>query len=120
MADDVAKLEELDLYPGNYKNYGLSYSLGELERAFPTIFNLNLKQQSAYADAITKRYAKNPHFLKKQFAFLDPETMDVSTAKTTSIGNVAYIAINGPAPYNDIAMKVLTRTKRHFSPTPPA
>jgi len=91
---------QLVLFPGSYANFGLYHSLGELEKLWPSIIDMALEEQAEYVDAITCRYARNPHFRKQQLDHektVTPQQLAVAIARgsnTTGIGNMAFMAMH--------------------------
>ena len=63
---DVPK-DELELYPFMYPNMGVYH----MEVPVEMIAKLPLEEQMKYSDAICRRYALNPHFLKTQDKGID-------------------------------------------------
>lgn len=69
------------------------------------IFDASLEEQSMFVDHICKENALDLEFLKDQFS--TTEISDFSRINITSIGNLAYVALHSPAPYNNIAKSQL-------------
>jgi hypothetical protein len=89
--------EKLELGPWFYPNGGLFYDHMTLLMVYPCIINYPMEKQMEYADAITRRYALNPHFINEQYSFLGDIESAVKNANATGIGNVACMAYyNGP------------------------
>lgn len=89
--------EKLELGPWSYQNGGLYHDMGILMSAYPAIINYPIERQMEYADAITRRYALNPHFIDKQYSFLRDIEYAAKHLNTTAIGNLACMAYhNGP------------------------
>ena len=90
--DQYAADTQLDLNPMNYANMGNdtweSVPLAQLARR-------PQREQMRFADAIARRYAKNPAFLQRQLAQLQlPLRSD--GWNETSLGNLAFIAYHNP------------------------
>lgn len=75
---------------------------------------LSIDKISMYADKVCKSNATNLEFLQNQFPNLDikPENLfdinnpDVEWDNATSLGNIAYIALYSPEPYNEHAKNI--------------
>ena len=86
--NDYVNNTNLILNPANYKNYGLYHTLNHLKGInIKDIANANINIQIDYADAITRRYAKNPIFINTQIG-LFPTTVQGGELNVTSIGNI--------------------------------
>lgn len=100
---DFIDTQELQLIPYSYPQFGLYHSLAELDALWPDIINMTIDEQAEYVDAISRRYALNKHFLSQQMDAMssippiDIATKILSGMNATSIGNLAFIALqNGP------------------------
>lgn len=60
----------------------------DLRAVYPDIISFPIEKQMQYADAITRRYALNSHFLETQKSALE----DMSKPNVTAIGNLACLA----------------------------
>ncbi len=87
-------VEEMMLNPIGYSNLGLYKSLKELGKAYPAVLYISIEEQMTYADAIARRYSKNPHFLEKFRDMISPEHDEeaLRKANTTTVGNAAVLA----------------------------
>ena len=95
--------DDLDLNPLNYPNYGLYVSSCELEAVRKDIVTMNIEEQATYSDAITRRYALNPHFIKMQLRLnAIAKDIDKMPRNTTSIGNAAFMALYNPSEWTTI------------------
>jgi len=89
--------EKLELGPWSYQNNGVYHDLGTLKSVYPAIIFYPIETQMEYANAITRRYALNPHFTDKQYSFLGDVESAAKNANATGIGNIACMAYhNGP------------------------
>ena len=75
-------------------NYGLSIPVNKLVEARAYVHQLPLEQQALFADGVCKQRAKDPDFCTNQMPQQGEEKFHVWN--TTSVGNCAYLAINGP------------------------
>lgn len=92
-ADEV----EMDLDPRNYPNYG------NFRMVFPPpgyVLKLDIKGQADYADAITRRYARNKKFIELmkvrgelKMDFKNQEDL-LENCNATAIGNMAFMALH--------------------------
>lgn len=89
---------ELNLSPFTYINFGLYHSSLKLDQFYPKIVLFKIEDQAMYSDAITRRYALNPHFIRNREKELDvPVDKFSKHANATSIGNLAFITIHNGA-----------------------
>ena len=91
---------ELDLHPFSYPNFGLYRPFSDLETHKTAILEMPLEEQAKYSDAITRRYALNPHFKRLQLQRINIST-DIdknaeNSVNVTSIGNTAFMALFNP------------------------
>lgn len=110
---------DLVLTPQMYPMFGLYHSLDTLTSKWPGIIGDDIVEQSKYSDAITRRYALNPHFrydqmiAQKNLTSRELAIVIKSGFNTTAIGNMAFMAIqNGrdseeEKRYNEV-MNILT------------
>lgn len=77
------------LHPLFYPNGGLYHSMDVLNTIYPEIIHWPIEKQMDYADAITRRYCLNSHFLKTQPSIMPS---DLNKLNATSIGNIACLA----------------------------
>ena len=85
--------DQLNLQPITYPSCGLYMSLAELEASYPAIVSMSIDKQMEYSDAITRRYAKNPHFQalqRESVSHINDKIL--SDPNATSIGNMAFMA----------------------------
>ena len=91
--------DKLNLIPYTYINFGLYHSSEVLTDIFPKIVLWSIENQMKYADAITRRYALNEHFLNKQNLDCPIEQL-AKRINATMIGNLACLTY-----YNGIESK---------------
>jgi hypothetical protein len=87
--EDYKDAKILNLDPRRYANCGLYFKFADIPRP-EVLAQKTLHEQAKYADAITKRYAKNKEFLSRCF------TMPLKFPKYvngTSIGNIAFMRV---------------------------
>lgn len=84
---------ELNLMPFTYVNNGLYHDYDTLLQVYPEIISFTIDEQANYSDAITRRYALNPHFIAKMEISLNRSIKEF-TPNTTAIGNLAFVAIH--------------------------
>ena len=92
-----AKILHLEHY--KYPNNGLYYKIEDIPPN-KEMLKLSLEKQIEYADAISRRYAKHPQFIKEQYSFLDAGD-DVELSKV-SISNFAFLLYHNK---NDTILK---------------
>jgi hypothetical protein len=87
---------------------GMSFNLSNELRIMQTLKNKCIDEIAQYADVIAKTNATNVEFLQQQLQYitvLREDLRDPNKRKLlnlTSYGNMAYIAIHAPPPYNSI------------------
>ena len=85
--------EALDLNPMSYPNIGLYHSTDHLQFVYPAILHYPIETQMQYADAITRRYALNPHFLELQRKGMSISVHQLRlSCNSTTVGNMACMA----------------------------
>jgi hypothetical protein len=72
---------------------GLKFKTEHLELMFPKVLSLPLDEQAEYSDFVTVVNV-NKDWLIEQVISITFSEYNVKTINTTSIGNMAYIAIN--------------------------
>ncbi len=83
----------LDMNPMQYPNFG-NYTLQRMP--LKDLIDKPILEQMRFSDAITRRYAKNPIFIKQQFSRqLDYENLG-NGCNETSIGNMAFMKYHNP------------------------
>lgn len=97
-----------------FDKFGLRSSLEHLEIMFPKILSIPIEEQANYVDFITKFNVNEDWFIE---GVLNAEfTLNkLQSANTTSIGNLAYIAIN--CKNKEAAKKAfdeIEKVKEHF------
>lgn len=76
-----------------------------------SIFDLSLVQQSNFVDKFCYQNAEDTSFLSKQFK--KPfDIKDINKINTTSIGNLAYLALNSVEPYKTLAKNDLQTIRK--------
>jgi len=81
----------LELCPFTYPNCGLyQYK----EPSLNEMVKLTLEEQMAYSDAITRRYAKNPTFLKHMAGHTEDREYD--DINYCTFGNIAFMVYHNP------------------------
>jgi hypothetical protein len=94
--------------------FGMSYDIRDEGRIMLTLRNKTIEEISQYADIIAKQNAENEQFLHDQLpGFTYESTMsrmeNLETRRhdlnPTSIGNIAFVAIHAPPPYNAVARR---------------
>ena len=96
--DDYVNDADLDLNPMNYPNFGnYNFILAPLKE----IITWPMEKQMELSDAICRRYAKNPIFLKRQREAMEqaPGEYNISAMNQTSVGNAAFMACHNPNSY---------------------
>lgn len=94
--------DELNLDPLSYPGCGLytPYELLASESTKSAILKMTLEEQASFSDAITRRYALNPHFKRLQLRRINISTdIDknfLNDTNVTSIGNIAFMVMHNP------------------------
>lgn len=93
--------------------FGMSYSLDDEAKIMQEIIesNYDIKLVAKYADAVCVGNAQNRDFLEKQLKgdWVSDEKLRQNKHKLnnpTSLGNMAYLALHAPKPYNKISRKI--------------
>ena len=95
--DRVDNKEGVGQHPAaNLPNYGLTFTLEELVAMKDRIHELPLEQQALFVDAVCKSRARFLGFAQAQVPTPGREAFHVWN--TTSVGNMAYMALNAPTP----------------------
>lgn len=94
--DDYIDETSLDLYPGNYVNCGLYPEIADYNKTGIDVARMPFAEQLNYADAISRRYAKNPVFLKQMSAYAITAE-NIRNINATGVGNMAFIVHHNPA-----------------------
>lgn len=71
-----------------HKNFGLRFPIKQLEEAFPKIIFFPIKKQAEYADEVTREFVNDP----EKIGLFKP--ISARGWNATSVGNLAYIALN--------------------------
>lgn len=86
-------------------SYGMSYNIADEKKIMKTIWCKTIEEIAEYADIVTRKYHNDPIFLEQQFSMItDDIVITQEMLNPTSIGNIAYIAVHSPAPYNFIVL----------------
>lgn len=89
---------------------GISHSLEELKTVYSTIHLKTLDEQAVYADHICRSNINS--FGVSDVMINDSESFE--SWNTTSVGNIAYVALNSPRPEVKIqALDTLQRFKNY-------
>mgnify|MGYP003402243785 CR=1 FL=1 len=97
-----------------YDDFGLRYSKHHLEMMFPKILSIPIEEQSEYADFVTVTNV-NKDWLMDNLRDFDIDTHGIAMINTTSVGNVAYIALNCcDKEVRNNALKNLEKIKEYF------
>lgn len=109
---------KLVLAPFSYPKCGCYTTHEEELNVYPAIINFSIEEQMKYSDAISRRYALNPHFLKIQ---KDGGSFDVERTinhiknqkASSSIGNIAFLAYHNGinSDWGEFYTKVLNSLK---------
>lgn len=93
--------------------FGMNYSLNDEAQIMKHIITMgyDINMVSKYADDICVSNHKNIEFLKHQLDRTQWSNDKLIQMKSkinnpTSLGNVAYLALNSPAPYNQLATEI--------------
>jgi len=76
-----------------YDENNLRYKIEHLEMMFPKILDLSIFEQAEYADYITVKNVNEDWYIKMAKE-IDLFVDELNSANTTSIGNLAYAALN--------------------------
>jgi hypothetical protein len=87
----------------------LSHDLNYLKKIKIDILGYSITKQAEYSDAITQEHSQDQDFLAQQVTPLEKITNEEleKVYTTTAIGNLAFLALNSPKPYNEIFGKKL-------------
>lgn len=95
-----------------------NHSLEHLKEVKDKIINWSIEKQAKYADGICVKIVneKNLEFIKIQMDDINVNDHSMfETFNTTSIGNLAYLALNAPKEYAEKAKTILENYKSYKS-----
>jgi len=100
---------------GKPDSHGLRFSLKKLQEMRSEIAFLPIEEQAQYADEICRLGAEDLEWLEEQFSMMEPcDHTLFDCMNTTSIGNIAYLALHAPSPYNQKATRILNDAITYF------
>jgi len=106
------------------KGFGMSYNMSEEESIMRNIKKMTPVQISIYADEICMQTALNSEFLKRHFNISSTalheleEEIEKNPNKVlnpTTLGNLAYIIVHSPEPYNKVAQEQFDFLMKYIS-----
>ena len=89
-------MKKMSQNPADYPNFGLSHSLKELEDVRLQVWTLPIEEQAKYADGVCRANVNNIDFHERQLNDVRSVTPNYPMWNTTSVGNVAFLALNAP------------------------
>ena len=96
-------------------NRGLNYPIEHLNNIKWLIVFSTRERQARYADNICRETINNPRFVKEQMdSITDTNDQDLfKRFNTTSVGNLAFVALHAPKPYSSKAEEILSNYKAY-------
>lgn len=88
---------------------GTNKTYQEYEEAYRKMRFKSRVEQAEFVDEVCNLNARNPEFLKKNFATEDIENPRFDEFDARSVGNLAFLAMHAPAPYRAMAQSLLNR-----------
>jgi hypothetical protein len=93
LTDAIVNKYSSELLSGIESDCGLNYSVKDLEAVFPKIAFMPIQEQAKYADRVCMNNVNNESMLRDLLTPQNPKNFN-----TTSIGNMAYIALHCKVP----------------------
>jgi len=106
--NDFVNDKQLDLNPANYAKCGLYLPFEAYDNiSVAELAQHSQEEQMKYADAISRRYAKNPIFLLMQERSTR-QVQRLSDGNTCGLGNLALLAYHNPGTiYSDLYERLM-------------
>ena len=106
-------MTEMEFVSDVSHSFGMNYSLNDESHIMKHIITMgyDIDMVAKYADGICINNHENVEFLKYQLDLKEWTTEKLIRMKSrinnpTSLGNVAYLALHSPAPYNQFATEI--------------